>query len=156
GCSVLVIAWLGTQQAQQLLIGLSAIGALLMLAPLCIRQSFSASTNAEPQPLNSEAQPALELSFAGAIALVLLILFAALLPWSVPKVPGVLIAHGRYVPSKEAEARILYVGEGMNASVAVTRLNNGVQNFHVSGKVEASTEPQDMRLQRMLGHIPAL
>jgi spermidine synthase len=28
--------------------------------------------------------------------------------------------------------------------------------FHVSGKVEASTEPFDMRLQRMLGHMPAL
>ena len=31
-----------------------------------------------------------------------------------------------------------------------------MRNFHVSGKVEASSEPQDMRLQRMLGHIPAL
>ena len=30
------------------------------------------------------------------------------------------------------------------------------RNFHVSGKVEASSEPQDMRLQRMLGHLPAL
>jgi len=28
--------------------------------------------------------------------------------------------------------------------------------FHVSGKVEASTESYDMRLQRMLGHLPAL
>jgi spermidine synthase len=28
--------------------------------------------------------------------------------------------------------------------------------FHVSGKVEASSEPHDMRLQRMLGHLPAL
>jgi spermidine synthase len=28
--------------------------------------------------------------------------------------------------------------------------------FHVSGKVEASTESYDMRLQRMLGHVPAL
>ena len=26
----------------------------------------------------------------------------------------------------------------------------------MSGKVEASTEPYDMRLQRMLGHMPAL
>ena len=50
----------------------------------------------------------------------------------------------------------LYVGEGMNASVAVSELDNGVRNFHVSGKVEASSEPQDMRLQRMLGHLPAL
>src|SRR5260370_41611682 len=48
-----------------------------------------------------------------------------------------------------------YVGEGMNSSVAVTT-SSGVRNFHVSGKVEASSHPEDMRLQRMLGHIPAL
>jgi spermidine synthase len=32
----------------------------------------------------------------------------------------------------------------------------GFRSFHVSGKVEASTEPQDMRLQRLLGHLSAL
>ena len=32
----------------------------------------------------------------------------------------------------------------------------GVRNFHVSGKVEASTEVHDMRLQRLLGHVSAL
>jgi spermidine synthase len=44
----------------------------------------------------------------------------------------------------------------MNASVAVTEFSSGGRNFHISGRVEASSEPQDMRLQRMLGHIPAL
>jgi spermidine synthase len=43
----------------------------------------------------------------------------------------------------------------MNASVAVTD-DLGVRSFHVSGKVEASSGWQDMRLQRMLGHLPAL
>ena len=41
-------------------------------------------------------------------------------------------------------------------SIAVSEMSNGVRNFHVAGKVEASSEPQDMRLQRMLGHISAL
>ena len=54
------------------------------------------------------------------------------------------------------DAKYVYVGEGMNASIAVSEMSNGVRNFHVSGKVEASSEPQDMRLQRMLGHISAL
>jgi spermidine synthase len=44
----------------------------------------------------------------------------------------------------------------MNASVAVTEMASGVRNFHVSGKIEASTDQQDMRLQRMLAHIPAM
>jgi spermidine synthase len=44
----------------------------------------------------------------------------------------------------------------MNSSVAVSLSSDGVRSFHVSGKVEASSLAQDMRLQRMLGHIPAL
>jgi len=44
----------------------------------------------------------------------------------------------------------------MNSSVVISQLPSGQRYFHVSGKVEASTEPFDMRLQRMLGHISAL
>ncbi len=33
---------------------------------------------------------------------------------------------------------------------------NGDLNIHVGGKIVASTEPQDMRLQRLLGHMTAL
>ena len=44
----------------------------------------------------------------------------------------------------------------MNASVAVSQLSNGVLNYHNAGKVQASSEPQDMRLQRMLGHLTTL
>ena len=33
---------------------------------------------------------------------------------------------------------------------------DGVRSFHGAGKVQASTLPEDMRLQRMLGHISAL
>src|SRR6185295_11907989 len=54
------------------------------------------------------------------------------------------------------EPEILYVGEGMNASIAISRTDNNVRNFHVSGKIEASSAPKDMQLQRMMGNIPAL
>src|SRR5207248_4672148 len=37
-----------------------------------------------------------------------------------------------------------------------TRLAGGVLNYHNAGKVQASSEPQDMRLQRMLGHLTTL
>jgi hypothetical protein len=47
---------------------------------------------------------------------------------------------------------MLYVDEGMNNSVAVSQdYATGVRNFHISGKIEASSDSQDMRLQRMLG-----
>ena len=45
--------------------------------------------------------------------------------------------------------------EGMNVSVAVTE-KAGMRSFHGAGKVQASNEPHDMRLQRMLGHLSAL
>jgi spermidine synthase len=54
------------------------------------------------------------------------------------------------------KSEILYTAEGMNSSIAISRWSDGAIQFHVSGKVEASTEPYDMRLQRMLGHLPAL
>src|SRR3989442_5147927 len=49
-----------------------------------------------------------------------------------------------------------HIGEGMNASPAVSEDEDGTRYFHVSGKTEAGTHPIDMRLQRMLGHLSAL
>jgi spermidine synthase len=75
----------------------------------------------------------------------------------IPAVPGLLVAYGRYMVTWLNQVDVKYVGEGMNSSVAVTYLrSSGATQFHVSGKVEASTLPQDMRLQRMLAHLPAL
>jgi spermidine synthase len=46
--------------------------------------------------------------------------------------------------------------EGMNISVAVSESNDHIRYFHGAGKVQASSHPQDMRLQRMLGHLSML
>ena len=93
----------------------------------------------------------------GILIFAALVFFTAALAKHVAKIPGELVAYGRYMPSRLGESEMLYVGEGMNNSVAVSRnYSSGVRNFHISGKIEASSEPQDMRLQRMLGHIPAL
>jgi spermidine synthase len=43
----------------------------------------------------------------------------------------------------------------MNSSIAVSQFDS-TREFHVSGKVEASNAPYDMRMQRMLGDLPAL
>ena len=47
------------------------------------------------------------------------------------------------------------MGEGISSSIVIARRREQ-RFFYVSGKSEASTAPLDMRLQRMMGHIPAL
>jgi spermidine synthase len=93
---------------------------------------------------------------AGTLLLVAAMGGAVLLARSIHEVPGLLVAYGRYSATRVGESDVIYVGEGWNASVAVTRLSNGVLNYHNAGKVQASSEPQDMRLQRMLGHMTTL
>ena len=55
-----------------------------------------------------------------------------------------------------ASARLETAGAVITATVAVTQSAGGTKYFHVSGKTEASSHPQDMRMQRMLGDLPAL
>jgi spermidine synthase len=80
---------------------------------------------------------------------------AGALALAVPAVPWQAIAWGRQLPQKTMLGDVLYAGEGMNASIAITELYK-TRMFHISGKVEASNEAQDMRVERMLGHFPAL
>jgi spermidine synthase len=152
GASLLLIRWLGTQDAQRVLIGLAALAALVILVP-----QFSLLGKAV-SPDRGAGRRSLRITSTLLLAAVLL-MPVALLAWSVPSVPWQLVAFGRVMAAPTYNYgqgwEKLYMGEGMNSSVAVTQ-TNGVRNFHVSGKVEASSEPQDMRLQRMLGHFPAL
>jgi spermidine synthase len=133
--SIFLIPMLGTQDAQRALMLLSAGGALLLLVPIAVARGARLGRTT---------------------ALTVGLVAAGLLVWTAPNIPFELIAYGRQMPWRLHEVRELYRGEGRNASVGVSEEPDGVRNFHVSGKVEASTEPQDMRLQRMLGSIPAL
>jgi spermidine synthase len=97
----------------------------------------------------------------GAVAATVLVALG--LAATVSDVPWQLIAHGRRIApilngldvAADAQTTPLFVGEGINSSVVITQ--RGEQRFfYVSGKSEASSAPLDMRLQRMMGHIPAL
>ena len=137
GFSVVLIAFLGTQMAQQVLLILSAFGAVLMFGHRLWQVRDAGKT------VRSDRWVGI------AVGVVLLV-------WSISGPPPSLIAYGRSILDWEGDATYIYAGEGMNASVAVSELGNDVRNFHVSGKIVASSEPQDMRLQRMLGHLSAL
>jgi spermidine synthase len=133
--SILLVGWIGTQDSQRILIVLAGASAMLSLA--------SALAVGSPRIVAGLGLLAAAGMGAG---------FAITLP----PTSSDLIAYGRNAASEAGRGKIVFQGEGMNSSVAVTQLASGVRNFHVSGKIEASSEPQDMRLQRMLGHIPAL
>lgn len=129
--SLLLIAWIGSQHAEQVLMGISLISGLLLAI-----HSFT------------------RLARWSAVAIAALL--AACSIFAVPRIPDVLIAYGRYAASWVGKGQIVYAAEGMNSSVAVSRFANGAETFHVAGKIQASNVPRDMRLQRMLGHLTTL
>ncbi|MEA3246832.1 MAG: fused MFS/spermidine synthase, partial [Gemmatimonadota bacterium] len=143
---LLFVPFVGTHGAERILIVVSAISAAVALGPLF--RSVSGTTGGEP------ARPAV-LGAGAMFAFSFLLLGALWATSTVKPVPAGLVAWGRSL-AWQGEPNALYVGEGINSSIAVTEEPNGWRNFHVSGKVEASTEPQDMRLQRLLGNLTAL
>src|SRR5262249_39123397 len=129
--SLLLIAWIGSQRTEQVLIAVSAFAGLSLLLPIESRRTsgiLAAVTGG----------------------------FAALLIAGVPPPSKLLIAHGRYAATWVGKSDIVYAREGLNSSVAVSQFPNGTRTFHVAGKIQASTVARDMRLQRMLGHLTTL
>lgn len=128
-CSMVLIPTLGTRHTQSLLIAVSFAAAVIAYGPRHARQFGIAA--------------------AGAVG-------TWIMMSAVPQTPWQLVAYGRQIATTDYGAHAIYFGEGMNSSVAVTQTDGGARFFHVSGKTEASNIDKDMRLQRMLGHIPAL
>jgi spermidine synthase len=60
------------------------------------------------------------------------------------------------MPMYLGKSKVLYTQEGRNSSVAITQWSDGAFEVDVNGHVEATTEIYDMRLQRTVGHLPAL
>jgi spermidine synthase len=139
--SLVLVYWFGSQRAQQVLMIVSGISGLLLLAPA---------------ELGAPAPGRKPLRWLAPAALIVTLGLSAFIIRTVPAIPGILVAYGRYAATwLGQEGDIFYVGEGLSSSVAVSRFG-GVMNYHNAGKVQASSQPQDMRLQRMLGHFTTL
>ena len=79
-------------------------------------------------------------------------------------VPWQVIAYGRRMApivrafdlyDRANPTNVLFRGEGINSSILIAE-RAGQRHFYVSGKAEASTAILDMRLERMMGHVPGL
>jgi spermidine synthase len=132
--SIILIPAFGTQQCERVLVAIALAAAVVMLAPYFIERKTP----------------------VGAIVLVCAIAASGYLISAVSAVPPALIAYGRRFMINYNRGQILYTGEGLNSSIAISTWDDGALQFHVSGKVEASTEIYDMRLQRTLGHLAGL
>src|ERR1035441_3199395 len=128
--SMILIPWIGTGPSQEVLIAALGVSGMLMLVP--------------------RLWPFRPANLANLLAIGAAAAIALLLAGTVSPVPGNLIAYGRRMMTSMGRSEVLFTGEGINSSIAITRWDDGAIQFHVSGKVEASTESYDMRLQRML------
>jgi spermidine synthase len=131
----ILVPWVGSQLTQQLIILVSAVSALVILI-------FGIDS------INSSSRKMLSSTAVVVVALVSV--------FSVPPILEEVIAYGRYLPAFGRGVNVIYAGEGLTASIAVTQEGDGILNYHNSGKIQASSYPQDMRLQRMLGHLTTL
>jgi spermidine synthase len=132
--TLIAIPTFGSQRAQQLLVLLAALSGVVITIP-----HLKVGANRR---------------LISVLAVSSVITFISVS--SVPAIPGRLIAYGRSVNSWDSIKRFLYLAEGATASIAVTEGVGGAKQFHIAGKVEASDMDVDMRLERMLGHVPAL
>jgi spermidine synthase len=128
------VPWIGTHQTQRVLLCAAAVSGIAVLLPY-VRASKSMGL---------------------AAGLAAAVIGAAWLSSSISPVPGELIAYGRRMAINSGRSEVLYTVEGRNSSVAITRWNDGATEIDVNGHVEATTEAYDMKLQRMVGHLPAI
>jgi spermidine synthase len=136
--SLLLIPGIGTQNSERLLVWLAAAGALAAIAGRIPASRFA-------------------LYAGGALVA------AGVLSATVSGIPWQAMAYGRRIApilrdqsiAGEAQTTPAFVGEGINASVVIAQRGED-RFFYVSGKAEASSGLLDMRLQRMMGHWPAL
>src|SRR2546428_3571328 len=91
-----------------------------------------------------------------AVSLLIVAGYTELVIATVHPLPARLVEYGRFAAVRGATNKLIYMGEGLTGSVGVSDLPDGIRNYHNAGKVQASSDPADMRLQRMLGHLTTL
>ena len=130
--SLVLIPWIGSQESQRVLLVLSAASGIIVLYPFVKRSAV----------------------MVGAVAVCLAA--TVFVARHVAPIPTELIAYGRFMGSWGGMSKNLQTIEGRNSSVAYTQWNDGGIYVNVNGHVEATTEAADMKLQRMVGHLPAM
>lgn len=137
GTSAVLVPWIGSQHAQQLLVLVSGLAAAIALR--ATRREYA----------NEAAAGA-----GGHFAPLVVAVVAALL---VVVPPNGLFGRSLQPQLWDNMFEHVFQKEGRTATVAVQQHPTSDYRFLcVGGKVEASNIPPDLRCQRLLGHLPAL
>lgn len=134
--TLITIPWMGTVVSQQIVNAVAIVGAGIVVLAL-------------PRPLKWHA-PAVFGS--GALVIGIVLVFT---PTPTNQNMSLLGRLQSYWDRYE----LLAFEQGVNSTVGVTtfeRSGEFYRRLHVSGKVVASNFPEDMRLQRLLAHLPAM
>ena len=131
------IVAIGTDGSQMLLLGLATVG---FLAFYVSDKSLLANKSARQKLVF----PAIAVGIS------------AVGMYCIPDVNTRLIAVGEeYRTWQNVDVDFKHRAEGLNTSVAISDFK-GVRSVCVGGKIVASAAKKDMRLQKMLGHIPSI
>ncbi|QEG32920.1 Spermidine synthase [Bythopirellula goksoeyrii] len=152
--TMLLVPSLGSQLTQQLMIFVAAVTALIALWAERGRMTSNVST-VNPNRSNpiETFDPEL-LTFPRSFWIVGLLAFATI-SMLIPPPHGLL--GNSIMPPMWNRFRHLYEVESLNTAVVVLEEKaTDSRSLCVSGKVEASNNVDDLRCQRLLGHLPAL
>lgn len=130
------IPLLGTEAGQQIVMAVAVLGAGIILWVMPRPQGWSVSST-------------------GGVVACLLVLILVFFPTPLNQNMSLLGRLQSYWDRYE----LLAFEQGVNSTVGVSdfeRSGNYYRRLHVSGKVVASSFPEDMRLQRLLAHLPAM
>ena len=140
GVTWYTVPFLGIALTQQIL-------AVTSLLAACVLWASRARSNHGAGSRGAMTRPLIPLVAVGTLLCLI----------GLPEPPPGLVGYGRFLATwGKSLPEFVFSGSGLSSSIAVSKFDDGTLNFHVSGKVVASTESQDMRLQRMLGHLPGL
>ncbi|TWU23612.1 fused MFS/spermidine synthase [Bythopirellula polymerisocia] len=153
--TMLLVPSMGSHLTQQLMICLAAITAVLALYAERRKARISAQTPVNERNIKNRESGELDwLAVPRSLWGIGFVAFAAiamLLPY-----PHGLLGNS-IMPRKWGQFRHVYERESLNTAVVVLEEKaTGARSLCVSGKVEASNNVDDLRCQRMLGHICAL
>jgi spermidine synthase len=135
-----IIPAFGTLWAQRTLVIAAALSAAVPLLWLRRQQALA--------PAGSPSRPV--------VSPVLPLAIGALAAALVPGLSTMFKTHGRYIWWVDSGDKYPYVAEGAASTVGVHIAPNGYSNFHVSGRVEATNNPNDLRTERLIGHLSGL